>query len=74
MLRVRQSKVFALHTFCILFAYFLKNIYTSDEKERRRTENITQKHTHIRRRRNATNALFYKRSSFSFSSRRRKTL
>ena len=27
MLRVRQSKAFGLHTFCILFAYFLKNIY-----------------------------------------------
>ena len=27
MLRVRQSKAFALHTFCILFAYFIKNIY-----------------------------------------------
>jgi hypothetical protein len=26
-LRVRQSKAFGLHTFCILSAYFIKNIY-----------------------------------------------
>ena len=31
-------------------------------------EQRTQKHTHVRRRRNATNALFYKLSSFSLSS------
>ena len=30
MLRVRQSKAFALRTFCILFAYFLKNIYDDE--------------------------------------------
>ena len=33
MLRVRQSKAFGLHTFCILYAYFIKNIYINKEQQ-----------------------------------------